>query len=161
MPRFVFKLQGVLRHREHLEREKQRALAAIEAQRAAIELELRRANDTVAATTEDVRKSHLTGVLDMNFLAAHRRFLFAMQRKSLEIVRKLSLVQRQVDEARNALAQAAMQRKVMEKLREKHLQRWKDEEHRKEMIEQDEVAMQLARRNRSGDPAAVEMSESA
>ena len=146
MAKFVFRLEGVLRHREHIEKEKQRALAAIEAQMALLQLELKQLNDTVAGTTEDVRQNHLTGQLDMNFLAAHRRFMFAAQRRSMSIVQKMSLIQRQVDEARQELAQAAIQRKIMEKLREKHLQRWMDEQGRKEMIEQDEVAMQLSRR---------------
>jgi flagellar export protein FliJ len=48
-----------------------------------------------------------------------------------------------VDSARVSLAEAAKQRKILEKLRETQEQRWREELSRKETIAADEVAMQL------------------
>jgi flagellar FliJ protein len=144
MPRFIFKLEPVLRQRLHLEKEKQRELALIQQQMVALQQELRGLNDAVQSAATDVRDNRLVGRLDMAFLAAHRRFMAAMQRKGMELVQRMALVQRQVEEAQKALADAARQRKAMEKLREKHLARWKQEQDRLEMLASDELNTQLS-----------------
>jgi flagellar export protein FliJ len=54
------------------------------------------------------------------------------------------LLQRQLDESRKLLTEAAVRRKVMEKLKEKRHDRWKDEIERKETAQTDEIGMQLA-----------------
>ncbi|MGH7215328.1 MAG: flagellar export protein FliJ, partial [Tepidisphaeraceae bacterium] len=133
MPKFVFQLDGVLRQRKHIEREKQRELAVVQAQMAQLQIELRNLNETVQVSNDDTRRNHLTGRLDMNFLAAHRRFIISTQRKALALMHKMALVQRQLDEARKALAEAAKQRKVIEKLREKHRERWMERLSRREL----------------------------
>jgi len=144
MARFIFKLEGVLRQRKHVEQEKMRALATCLKHQTECDAELKRLNDSVQQTNDDVRRNHLTGVLDMDFLAAHRRFMNAMQRQALAIAQKIALAQQRVNEARLALAEAAKQRKVMEKLREKHHERWRAEESMKEMRELDEIGVQIA-----------------
>ena len=144
MARFIFKLEGVLRQRKHVEQEKMRALATSLKHQADCDAELKRLNDTVQQTNDDVRRNHLTGVLDMDFLAAHRRFMNAMQRQALSIAQKIAAAQQRVNEARIALAEAAKQRKVMEKLREKHQERWRAEQAQKEMRELDEIGLQIA-----------------
>jgi flagellar export protein FliJ len=70
-----------------------------------------------------------------------------MQRQAIAIAQKIATAQQQVDEARKAVAEAAMQRKIIEKLREKHFERWRAEIARKELAEQDEIGMQMAYRN--------------
>jgi flagellar FliJ protein len=49
-----------------------------------------------------------------------------------------------VEEARIELAEAAKQRKVIEKLREKHFERWRAALKHRELTEQDEIGMQLS-----------------
>ncbi len=148
MARFVFKLQGVLRQRELIERQRQREMAELQGQMTLLEQALRDLNGSVQTSTDDLRANHLTGKLDMNFLAAHRRYLVAMQRQGMELAQRMALLQRQMNESREQLAEAAKQRKVMEKLREKQLERWKVEESRRELAEMDEVAMLLGRSGR-------------
>jgi flagellar FliJ protein len=147
MPNFVFKLEGVLRQRTHLERQKQRELALRMQALTEAQQELERMRDAVAKSNDEVRQNHLVGSLDMSFLAGHRRFLLSMQRQAIAIAQKIAAAQQQVDEARKAVAEAAMQRKIIEKLREKHFDRWRAEIARKEMAEQDEIGMQMAYRN--------------
>src|SRR5688572_13945709 len=157
MAKFVFKLEAVLRQRKHVEGEKQRALALIQSQMTALRNELRLINETVQTSTSDLRENRLTGRLDLHFLAAHRRFTLATQRKAMNLVQKMALVQRSVDEAQQALVEAMKQRKAIEKLREKHHQRWRDEIARKEANQLDEVAMQMSYENiaRSRDAEAT------
>lgn len=155
MARFVFKLAGVLKQRVHEERQRQRELAERQAHLASLQQRLRELNDRVQQTNDDVRNNHLTGPLDMSFLAAHRRFLAAMQRGAVETVQRMAVAQRLVEEALASLAEASKQRKIIEKLREKQFERWKAEQDRKEVAELDEVAMQIS----FHDPARREMTE--
>jgi flagellar FliJ protein len=152
--RFIFKLEGVLRQRKHVEREKQRALAFKQQALVGLQAQLQRLQDTVQQANGDVRTNRLVGRLDMQFLAAHRRFLAGMQRQALGIVQKIALAQRAVDESRAELAEAARQRKVIEKLREKQFERWRAEQNRRELAQLDEIGMQLAYENLTGDSPA-------
>src|SRR3954453_13820657 len=125
MPKFAFKLEGVLRQRKHVEQEKMRLLATALTHQSDCEAELQSLQESVGRTNDDLRQNHLTGVLDMSFLAAHRRYMIAMQRQAISIAQKIAAAQQRVTESRLALAEAAKQRKVMEKLREKHHERWR------------------------------------
>ena len=70
--------------------------------------------------------------------------MISMQRQGMAIAQKIAVAQQRVIEARNVLAEAAKQRKVMEKLREKHHERWRSEQAAKELRELDEIGVQLA-----------------
>jgi flagellar protein FliJ len=144
MAKFIFKLEGVQRQRKHVEQEKMRLLATCLKHQAECQADLARLNDGIQQSNEELRRNHLTGVLDMGFLTAHRRFMIAMQRQGLAIAQKIAVAQKRVTEARLALAEAAKQRKVMEKLREKHFDRWRAEQAAKEFRELDEIGVQLA-----------------
>ena len=144
MAKFVFKLEGVLRQREQVEQEKQRILAARQSQLVELQNMLLQIQREVSASNDDIRQNHLVGRLNMEFLAAHRRFLTGMQRQAMGAIQKMQLAQRAVDEARAALAEAAKERKAIEKLREKQLERWQSEQNRRELAEMDEIGMQLA-----------------
>src|SRR3954469_22631648 len=115
MAQFIFKLHGVLRHREMIEQEKQRAFALAQAAKAAAQAEIKRLDETVQQALVDLRANHLTGSLNLSFLAAHRRFMLAMQRQGIELMQKLQEAQKKVDAAQDELAEAAKQRKIMDK----------------------------------------------
>lgn len=149
MPQFDFHLDGVLHQRKNIEREKQRLLAIVISQMAQLEQQLRALDADVQATTADVRQNHLTGPIDLSFLTAHRRYLAATQRRAMAIANRMSVVQRDVDEARAALAAAARDRKVLEKLRERQKEAWQMEINRKESAALDEMAMQISYRQMS------------
>jgi len=144
MPRFKFQLEGVLEHRKNIEEAKQRALAAVLAEMQRLKNELVELDQVARGAVADLRQNRLTGALDMSFLAAHRRFTGSVQRKAVAIAQKMALVQRQIDEARVSLSEAAKQRKIIEKLRERQLERWQSQQHRQEMDELDDIGMQLA-----------------
>jgi flagellar export protein FliJ len=146
MAQFIFHLEGVLRHRKNIEHEKQRELAVVQAKMTALELQLRALDAEVKSSNDDVRQNQLTGRLDLSFLAAHRRYLASTQRRAIELAQQMAVVQRQLDLARQAVASAARDRKVLEKLRENQHAVWRDELKRKELAEQDEAAMQMSYR---------------
>jgi flagellar FliJ protein len=144
MAQFRFKLDAVLRHRTAIEREKQRLYALALAAFKELEDQLKALNQTMQTANDDIRQNRLVGRLDVAFITAHRRFLLGMQRKAMDLVAAMNKAQQEVDRTRQAMAEAAKARKVLEKLRETQKQRWQEEVSRKEMIAADEVAMQLS-----------------
>ena len=147
MAKFDFKLQGVLRHREMVEQEKQRAFALAQAEKAAAQAELKKLDETVQQALADLRANHLTGSLNLSFLAAHRRFMLAKQRQGMTLMQKLQESQKKLDAAQTALAEAAKQCKIVEKLRERQEARWAAQVARQEIAQLDEVATQMSFQN--------------
>lgn len=154
MPKFEFKLEGVLAHRKNIERQRQRDLALLQAQMQQLQTELAGLDQSVKDATADLRNNRLIGHVDLAFLAAHRRFALAMQRKAMGLAQKMALLQRQIDQARAALAEAAKQRKAIEKLREKQFSRFVNELNRREAEALDEIGMQLSYQDLAADAAA-------
>jgi flagellar FliJ protein len=142
MPKFVFTLESVLRHRTFAEQERLRDLAVVQAEMTRLQDELKALNDSMQASARDMKANHLTGSLDVNYLAAHRRYTVATQRRGMTLVQEMARQQRKVDEAQRLLAEAAKERKILEKLKERHLERWKADESRRELAETDEVGAQ-------------------
>ena len=146
MAQFHFQLEGVLRHRDRVEKDCQRELGLAQAEMSRLQAELRGLNDQVQSTTADVRNNHLTGRLDLSYLAAHRRYVLGMQRRAMGLIQKAAQQQRIVEEAQKKLAEAMKQRKILEKLREKQHRRWAESLARKEAAELDEITTQMSHR---------------
>jgi flagellar protein FliJ len=151
MARFVFRLESVLRQRKEIERQAQRQLAGVMAQMQELQHQLKGINDNVNDATADLRTNHLLGPIDLNYLAAHRRFIAATQRGALQLMQRMALMQRQIDEARGLLIAAAQRRKAVEKLRERQFDRWREDMARKENADLDETGMQMSYQRTSGD----------
>jgi flagellar export protein FliJ len=147
MAQFNFPLEGVLQHRKMLEHTAQRDAAV--AQRALVELQaqLTRLDESVKGVSEDVRQNHLVGRIDVSFITAHRRFLLSMERAALDLARQIAEAQSKVSRAQAALLDAARNRKGIEKLRERHLERWSAGETKRENERLDEAGTQIAFRN--------------
>jgi flagellar FliJ protein len=144
MPRFVFRLETVLKQRRWEEQQRLHELAVRQAHNQKIEQQLRHLEKQVGEANDDMRANRLTGPIDLSFLAAHRRFLAAMQRGAVELMQRLTLGNRQVAEAQAVVTEAAKRRKVLEKLQEKQFERWRAEQDRREVAQLDEVGTQRA-----------------
>ncbi len=144
MPKYVFQLEALLRHRKHIEQERQRDLAVVQAKMGGLQNELDRMNQTLADAVRDLRENRLVGQVDVHFLAAHRRYILATQRKAHTLAQEMAQVQRGIDEARSDLVKAARDHKMVEKLREKHKARWDADQSRREFAELDDIGMRLA-----------------
>src|SRR5688572_14084961 len=151
MAKFVFRLEPVLKQRKREEQERQRDLAVRELVVVNLQIELKRLDDSLQSASEDLRKNHLTGAIDLNFLTAHRRFLLSIKRQGASVIQKIAAAQVQVDEARLNLAEAAKRRKVIERLREKQLARWREDQARREQAEMDEIGTQIGYANVTED----------
>lgn len=157
MPRFVFKLKGVLRQRVQIEEQRQRDLAQAREQAAQVEQELRTLSQSMRTTLEEVRAGRLTGKLDLHFLAAHRRYTASMQQKAQLLAQRLAAMQPLIEARRLALVEAAKRRKAIEKLRERRKEQWLGEQSRLETADLDEVSGQMffAERSRDAEPESA------
>jgi flagellar FliJ protein len=147
MPKFVFQLEGVLRQRRTIEHERLRALAEIQQRFTQMETELRGMDHEVLQATAHLREHCLKGKLNMGYLAAHRRYTLAVQRKATTLMQRMTLLQRQIEQARLAVAAAAKQRKAVEKLRERQYERWRQAAEHRELAELDEISVQMSYQN--------------
>jgi flagellar protein FliJ len=154
MAKFDFQLEGVLRHRHRIEREKQRDYAVAQAEKTKAHEALRSLDEHVQQAAKDLRDNHLIGEIDLSFLAAHRRFMQAMQRRGLVLMQEYQTALKKVETTQTALAEAAKQRKILEKLRERQQTRWADALARKELAQLDEVAMQMTYQAIEAEPEA-------
>jgi flagellar FliJ protein len=147
MAGFSFELDGVLRQRKNVERVAQQRLA--EATKVMVELQenLRRLDEGVKAISQDVRDNHLTGVIDVNFITAHRRYLLGMERRAMELAKQIAEAQAKVRQTQEMLVAASRERKTIEKLRDRQFDRWKSEQTRRENDQLDEAGMQIAYSN--------------
>ncbi len=150
MAKFVFHLEGVLHHRENVERQRQRELALALAERAMVEDQIRRLDDKAKTAMADLRANHLIGKIDLLFLQSHRRFMMAVQRQGSMLVARLRGHQKLVDAAQAALSEAMKQKKLLTKLRERQQSRWAEGISRKEIADLDEVATQMSYENLLG-----------
>jgi flagellar FliJ protein len=147
MAKFAFQLEGVLRHRGRVQRERQRAVAEVQRRLRALEEELKTLDRANQVALDELRSSHLVGKVDLNFLAAHRRFTAATGRKAISLAQRIAAVQKELEGARKGLSEAAVAKKVIEKLRERRLDEWNKARARHEAAEMDEIGAQLAYRH--------------
>ena len=144
MAKFVFQLEGVLRQRTHVEQQRKRELAVVQQQMSTLDAELRALDASVRNAEQDLRQNRLIGKIDLAFLAAHRRYAFAMQRKAMGVAQKMANVQLLLEKAAKVAAEASKQKKILEKLRERRFARWREQLERRDLIEMDEISTRLS-----------------
>jgi flagellar FliJ protein len=143
MARFEFSLEAVLTQRRFIERERQRALAELLGRMHEMERQLQAMDQEVKSATADLRHHHLTGNVNVAFIAGHRRFVLAVERRAGAIIQKMALLQREIDRARQLLILAARDLKVVEKLRQRRLDEWRAAVAAAEQREIDDVGARL------------------
>ena len=134
--RFTFKLEAVLEQRKQAERQRQREVAAAQHRLLQLQAEL----DALAAVKRASAKQLRAGKISAAALAAHQRFAAATRQKGATLNRALTEARRDLDAAQLTLVEAAKQRKVMEKLREREHARWVEQIRKHEQAEADEIA---------------------
>jgi flagellar export protein FliJ len=161
MARFVFRLSGVLRHRRHIERQRQRELAVLEARMAVQRSLFAELDQSVRASLDDLRRNRLIGRIDVAFLQAHRRYMIAMRKKAFDMAADMAALQQQIDAARAALIRAATDRKALDLLRERRKSEWLADQNRREIAELDEVGLQMGHLDAADEAAAMAAAQAA
>jgi flagellar export protein FliJ len=133
MSKFTFKLATLLRHREHVEKQKQIELSRVQSRLIQLKSQL-------AEVTAAQRDSSAAISRNPSALHEHQRFGVAMSRKALALRRELAATEAEHAAAHAAFASAAKDRKSIEILREKHLERWRQKQNVAEQHAMDDAA---------------------
>jgi flagellar protein FliJ len=140
MKKFRFRLQTLLKLRQQQEDQKQRVVGALltelnEQQRQALEMAA-----AVRAEGDRLREQHARGAIDLEWASHYRRYVTYMQQAINKRIEAVAQIQQRLARARQELAEAAKQTKILEKLRDRRKNRYDLELRRQDQREQDEIA---------------------
>jgi flagellar export protein FliJ len=147
MSRFVYKLDPLLMLREREERERELALAAVEAERRAIEEQVRTGQEEITRCKLDWRGA-LGGAVDPRAARFGATAALHAQLRTQRLVLQLAGVQRRLETARAELAEASRRRRAVELHRDRRFQQWRRDQSRREDLAVDELATMAAARAR-------------
>jgi flagellar FliJ protein len=148
-PRFKFPLEALLEHRQQIEKEHQRIVAKIQQDAQALVRDIQQAEARIVAENKTLTGEKLVGTLDMQYIALEKRFVGNLHMKIALTMQQLAAMEKKLAAARVELLAAARNRKVIDKLKEKQLARWRAEQDRKEADLLDELGTQLTLRQQS------------
>lgn len=153
MARFEFQLEPLLKHRQMIEDEAQRALAMGMRERMILENELRRHQETIRDDKQLMGQA-LVGRVDVPRIRTHAIHVAQVAVRAQQIGFRMVELNRRIEKARVELVEAMKQRKAVELLKDKQFKRWKHEQDRRETAQLDELATQgYVRRMNSGEAA--------
>lgn len=142
MKKFRFRLEPILRLKEHLEQEKQKAHAEA----------LHRINDQeqrlVSIRADRGKKQsqlrqNLEGSLNISLLSSYNRYFVMLNRNELTGRELLRTFEKNADEKHRELVEATKQRRIYEKLKERHREKHRKAGELLERKEQDEISSQI------------------
>jgi len=142
MKKFRFRLDPILRLKEHEEKERQKAHAAALGQVTAQDEKLQLIQADRGGKQENLR-NRLEGPLNIQNLTAYNRYFVKLNRDELTGREMLRAFKKNAEEKRQHLIEATRQRRKYEKLRERYRERHDRESNLLEQKEQDEIAAQI------------------
>ena len=141
MPRFEFRFQAVLKQREVIEQQRQRAFARLMHERNAKFAQLREMQETISASKRQAA-SGLVGTVDLRAIAGIARYSASCALRGNLLVREIAELENRVEQARKALVEASKNRKALELLRDRQRQDWDLQQRRMEASRLDEQTTQ-------------------
>ncbi len=138
MARFRFKLDPLLKHRRRLEGERQRALAALERQRLAIEDRIRAMQQRISDNKAELSRC-LVGKVDTAAIRSQAAMCMQLDAQTVRLVVTLAEVYRRIERARADLLEARTHVKAIERLRERRHEQWRHAETKRETAALDEL----------------------
>lgn len=141
MAGFKFRLEAVLRQRQMVEDERQRALAKLLRQRMILHDQLRAMQQSIRAA-KSALSDGLVGTVDMDRVAGFARYSGQLSVRAQALVMRLAELEKQVKHAQDRLLQATQARRALELLRDRQWQAWRQQQERRELAAADESTVQ-------------------
>ncbi|MBN1489509.1 MAG: flagellar export protein FliJ [Phycisphaerae bacterium] len=152
---FVFRLETLLKLRKQREDRQKRVVAERLRQITRTQDEIRGLEWQIVGQVSAMRDEAAQPRLDAQNLAKNRHWLSRLHRSRLEADAHLRLLEARLAQERAVLAQAARDKKVMEKLKERQRERYLQGLDRQEMIAADDLTITRFLFNRAVDEAAT------
>ena len=148
MKKFRYRLEPILRLKEHLEKEKQKVHSSA-LQQVYSQKDILQSIDVDRLGQQDQMRLFLEGSININCLTAYNRYFSKLQRDEFTGRELLRTFYKNAEEKRLELVEATKQRKIYEKLKEKHREYHKKETNMASQKEQDEIAGQIVQYKKS------------
>ncbi len=149
MPRFNFRLKTLLRLREAARDERRADLAQAYEAEQILTRQTEKLEGEIHAARQQVRLSAAPGGIDVDTLLATHRYELVLGAQRQLLHEQSEQLSAEIQRRRQALVEADREVHVLEKLRQRQLERFKREEGKREMKRIDEVA---SRRRREEEP---------
>ncbi len=142
MKRFKFRFEKILGFRRHCEMEKQRELADVMHRRQKKENEIDGIKHDRAGRQEG-QKSFLTGSLQPSRLNGYTRYYLVLNQMESAGRAVLQKISGEVEQKREELLEASREKKIYEKLKERHWEKYSTEVNLLTQKEMDEIGQKL------------------
>jgi len=146
MKKFRFRLQPLLALKKQREDEKKRVVGDLLSEINQHQQEALEMAGAIKSEGEKLKQQHQQRRIDLEWMGHYRIYVQHLQTAISKRIAMVAQIQQRLTEAREELAQAAKEAKILEKLKEKQQQQHEKQLRRRETIEQDEIATNLYRR---------------
>jgi flagellar FliJ protein len=126
MRKFTYRFEKILAYRRHLEKQKQRDLAQVQQ----VEQNQRQKLSDIAddrVRTQGEQASFLVGAIEPRRLSGYSRYYLRLRHQELTGREVLKQISKEVERKRQILIEAARQKKIYEKLKDRHWNRFQHE----------------------------------
>lgn len=137
---FVFRFETMLKIRRQREDHHKRVVGQRLRQVGEARQHLESLQHQIQAEVDAMRRVQQPGTIDMQQAVRHRHWLGHLHKGALEMQARIQFLETRLAQERATLAEAAKQRKILEKLRERQADRHRQAVDRREMLELDEMA---------------------
>lgn len=137
--RFIFRYETLLKVRRQREDHHKRIVAERVRQIVAARERLSALREQIAEEEAAIRAGQKPGTVDMQQIVRHRHWLGHLHRNVLETEAAIRALEERLARERAVLAEAVKQRKILDKLRERRLERHLQEEQRRDMNATDDL----------------------
>lgn len=147
MKKFRFRLEPLLKLKAYKEKEEQKVHAAAlqkvyNQEDSLVNINTDRTNNQISL------RNFLSGCLDLSRLSGYSRYFMKLKKDEYVGGEMLKVLQKDTEEKRHKLLEATKHRKIYEKLKEKHLEKYSSELELAIQKEQDEIGLQIARQKK-------------
>lgn len=146
MPRFVFKLDPLLRKYEREEGEIRKRVAEVERQQVDLENQIRSAQGAIVAGKQEM-SDRLLNAVDTHAIRAQAAMTIRLDQGIRRLALRLAEAMRRREMVQRELLEAVKRRKAIETLRERRYEAWLTDLERKEQADLDDVIMSRVKRN--------------
>jgi len=146
MRRFKYRFEKILTFRQHQEKQRQRELASVQQLE---QSQRREISDLLSEQAETVKEKehHLVGAIVPSRLSGFYRYHLMLKQKEVAGREMLRQIGKEVDKRRGILLEAARKRKIYEKLKERHRERFEHDANLLMQKENDDIGQKIFIRN--------------
>jgi flagellar FliJ protein len=140
MAKFKYRMATLLRLRESARDERRIQLAQAYRAEEMLRSRQQQVAEELVALAGRIRTAAGPGAVDVDRLLDAQRFELVLKARQQQLAAQQEQIRAETQRRRQALVEANREVQVLEKLRERQFQRWRDEENRRETRRLDEVA---------------------